>query len=384
MFWKDNFFSLSILGLPDARARQHSWQPYIATLLNPGYISQKINWTKLCWWSDHACCWSTCKPCKNEPKTKHFVGLWPFWGGLGLAFPSSPRPRMLVPSSGPVLRRPSGCGVFLVQQKSQGLFLRGWSQLCLLSKQRWQCPSTGTGVLFVSVCCANVLQSEPASVTSMPHPIVTCRNSTAAAAHLHFVLPSMSLVPRYLYPLYEGNKITKWIILFWDTCPYSVWLNRDGVYIILLVRSSRHLLNAAGSSALSYFFKLFTHQNTNNSKQAKKAAWLQMVEGGDCFLPELNASSWAWFFSTWLSEALLCSNKEDPKNRDRGLLYGLTRYLLVLMAETLSHSRHIAKTKEGQTASTSSEHRHPHSLLAHTEYFVLLQKHSPRQIYLKN
>lgn len=72
------------------------------------------------------------------------------------------------------------------------------------------------------------------------------------------------------------------------------------------VRSSCHLLNAVGSSALSYFFKLFTHQNTNNSKQAEKAAWLQMVEGGDCFLPELNASSWAWFFSTWLQQGSSC------------------------------------------------------------------------------
>lgn len=57
------------------------------------------------------------------------------------------------------------------------------------------------------------------------------------------------------------------------------------------VRNSRHLLNAVGPSPLPYFFKLFTHQNTNNSKQAEKAAWLQMVEGGDYFLPELNASA---------------------------------------------------------------------------------------------
>lgn len=54
------------------------------------------------------------------------------------------------------------------------------------------------------------------------------------------------------------------------------------------------------------------------------------------------------------------------------------------MAGTLGYSRHIAKKKEGQATSTSSEHRHWHSLLAHTEYFVLLQKLSPRQIYFKN
>lgn len=51
------------------------------------------------------------------------------------------------------------------------------------------------------------------------------------------------------------------------------------------------------------------------------------------------------------SQPLLCSNKEDLKNKDRGLPCGLTRYLLVLMAGTLGHSRHTAKTEEGQTAS---------------------------------
>lgn len=107
----------------------------MATFLNPGYISWKINWTKLCCWSSRACCWSTRQ---KEPMTKQPVGQWPFWGALRLAFPSSPRPRMLVPSSGPVLRRPSGHSVFLVWQKAQGLFLCGWRQLCLFSKQRWQ------------------------------------------------------------------------------------------------------------------------------------------------------------------------------------------------------------------------------------------------------
>lgn len=61
------------------------------------------------------------------------------------------------------------------------------------------------------------------------------------------------------------------------------------------------------------------------------------------------------FSGSGSSKVLQCWNKEDLKNEDWGLPYGLTRYLLVLMAGTLGHSGHIAKTKEGKTASMSSE-----------------------------
>lgn len=67
------------------------------------------------------------------------------------------------------------------------------------------------GVLLESLCYANVLQSEPASTTSMPH---SGRNSRAAAAHLHSVFPFITLMLRNFYLLYEGKRKRKWIILF--------------------------------------------------------------------------------------------------------------------------------------------------------------------------
>lgn len=120
------------------RARQHSWQPYIATWLNPGYISWKITWTKLCCCSDCTCFWSTQKHVKRNPRPNTFLGSDPV-GERWVWFPLQPRTKdsgalfWSCPSETIRIQRLPG----LTKQKAQGLSLRGWIQLCLFSKQRW-------------------------------------------------------------------------------------------------------------------------------------------------------------------------------------------------------------------------------------------------------
>lgn len=90
-----------------------------------------------------------------------------------------------------------------VQQNKR---LRVFSNCASSANRGDSSPGTGAGVLLESLCYANVLQSKPASTTSMPHSIVTGRNSSAAAAHLHSVFPFITLMLRNFYLIMRGKE----------------------------------------------------------------------------------------------------------------------------------------------------------------------------------
>lgn len=191
------------------------------------------------------------------------------------------------------------CLSSFTKQKAQGLFLRGWTQPCFFSKQRWQntrcavwkhvlckCASEWTCFWYLNVSLRCHMKEQHC-----------CCCSSALCFATHFVRALIFLSSLW------GEKNIQMDYSVLRYMPLQCLPKQGWNLHYSTVRSSCHLLNAVGSSALSYFFKLFTHQNINNSKQAEKAAWLQMVERGDYFLPEFNASSWAWFFSIWLQSS---------------------------------------------------------------------------------
>lgn len=121
----------------------------------------------------------------------------------------------------------------LTKQKAQGLFLHWLDPTVPL--QRWQ------NTMHWDSCAVwkHVLCKCASQRTCFCHPNASlhchieeeqhcCCCSSAPCFANHFVNAQIFLSSLW------GEKIPKWISLFWDACHFSVCLNRDGVYIILL------------------------------------------------------------------------------------------------------------------------------------------------------